>query len=110
MLVLLLALAVLPLGCLAQEASQRFGYSPNTSGTTPNLLLLFPDQWRSDWDGLTNGSNGQENPLRMPTVRRLASLGTRFTRAIVPSPVCAPSRSCMASGREYDRTAVPDNT
>eukprot|EP00971_Amphidinium_carterae_P313671 6234290-Amphidinium_carterae.1 len=75
----------------------------------PNLLLLFPDQWRYDWDGLTK-PGGKELPLKMPTLKKVASDGVRFTQAYVPAPVCAPSRACLASGREYDRARVPDNT
>ena len=35
--------------------------------------------------------------------------GTRFVNAINPAPLCAPSRACLASGREYDYTYVPSN-
>lgn len=71
----------------------------------PNMLLLFPDQWRWDWDGL---SNETMIPLILPTIVGLARNGTRFN-AYVPAPVCAPSRSCLASGRAYDRAGVPSN-
>ena len=47
--------------------------------------------------------------LDVPTTRKVASLGTRFTTAYVPAPVCAPSRSCLAAGREYDEAGVPSN-
>ena len=61
----------------------------------PNILLLFPDQWRYDWDGFTR-DNQPDIPgpmLHVPTTRKVASEGTRFTTAYVPAPVCAPSRS-----------------
>eukprot|EP01060_Flectonema_neradi_P024477 TRINITY_DN3335_c0_g1_i1.p1 TRINITY_DN3335_c0_g1~~TRINITY_DN3335_c0_g1_i1.p1 ORF type:complete len:536 (+),score=117.60 TRINITY_DN3335_c0_g1_i1:88-1608(+) len=74
----------------------------------PNLLLLFPDQWRYDWDGFHTLNTG-ELPLNTPTLHQLAARGTRFTQAYVPAPVCAPSRSCLASGREYDEAGVPSN-
>lgn len=35
--------------------------------------------------------------------------GTLFANAFVAAPVCAPSRSCLASGREYDRAGVACN-
>ena len=35
--------------------------------------------------------------------------GTRFTHAFVGAPVCAPSRACLASGRQYDHNSVPMN-
>lgn len=70
----------------------------------PNILLLFPDQWRWDWASTAYGV-----PLRMPIFDALAANGTRFSQAYVPSPLCAPSRACLASGREYDYAGVPDN-
>jgi len=39
----------------------------------------------------------------------LRAQGTRFKHAYVPSPLCAPSRACLAGGREYDFAGVPDN-
>lgn len=45
----------------------------------------------------------------MPHYSALRARGTRFRKAFVPSPLCAPSRACLASGREYDRAGVPDN-
>jgi arylsulfatase len=70
----------------------------------PNILLLFPDQWRWDW-----ASNLYSVPLHMPTFDALTAVGVRFAQAYVPSPLCAPSRACLASGREYDEAGVPDN-
>lgn len=72
----------------------------------PNVLLLFPDQWRSDWDGQHSGMG---IPLKLPTLRSLQNGGTRFTEAYVPSPSCAPSRASLSSGREYDRNGVLGN-
>ncbi|MCB9383847.1 MAG: sulfatase-like hydrolase/transferase [Bryobacterales bacterium] len=70
----------------------------------PNLLLLFPDQWRFDWLG-----SNPEVPVRTPNVDALAARGVRFTKAVCASPLCAPSRACLAAGKEYDRCRVPGN-
>jgi arylsulfatase A-like enzyme len=80
-------------------------------------LLLFPDQWRFDWAGFsypqTSGTPSLEIPLELPTVAALAARGVHFTQAYVPAPVCAPSRSCLASARDFDDQAasagVPTN-
>jgi arylsulfatase len=75
------------------------------SGVRPNILLFFPDQFRYDW--ITGNSNNV--PVRTPNLSRLAREGVWFRRAIVPSPLCAPSRACLAAGKEYDRCGVPSN-
>ncbi len=70
----------------------------------PNILLLFPDQHRFDWTGL--------NPkldIRTPHLQSLARRGVSFTHAVVPSPLCAPCRASIASGKEYHRCRVPGN-
>lgn len=69
-----------------------------------NFLFLFPDQQRADWLGGTPGL-----PLRTPNLDELRRRGTQFTRAICPSPLCAPSRACLATGREYERCGVRNN-
>jgi len=70
----------------------------------PNVLFFFPDQHRPDWLGCN-----PDLPLRTPNLDRLCDDGVRFTGAWSASPLCAPSRACVASGRPYDRCGVPDN-
>lgn len=66
----------------------------------PNFLFLFPDQQRHDWaTGL----------VRTPHLDALAKRGVRFTQAVVSSPLCAPSRACLAAGKEYQRCGVANN-
>eukprot|EP00730_Choanoeca_flexa_P002916 TRINITY_DN11228_c0_g1_i12.p2 TRINITY_DN11228_c0_g1~~TRINITY_DN11228_c0_g1_i12.p2 ORF type:complete len:171 (+),score=10.52 TRINITY_DN11228_c0_g1_i12:2-514(+) len=72
----------------------------------PNILLLFPDQWRFDWDTLHSNLS---LPLRMPFLQSIIQNGTRFTYAYSPAPVCAPARASIASGREYDNAGVACN-
>ncbi len=35
--------------------------------------------------------------------------GVTFTRAVTPSPLCAPARACLAAGLRYHHCRVPDN-
>eukprot|EP00667_Euglena_gracilis_P012223 EG_transcript_12547 len=70
----------------------------------PNVLFLFADSWRFDFDGLHPGL-----PLRLPHFRAVAAAGVRFRHAFTPSPQCTPARAALISGREYDDTGVPDN-
>ena len=70
----------------------------------PNILFLFPDQLRFDWT-----SNNQNLPIRTPYLDQLQQSGMTFTKAICSSPLCAPSRASLASGKEYDHCPVKDN-
>ncbi len=70
----------------------------------PNILFIFPDQHRPDWLG-----GNPSLPLRTPNLDRLADRGVHFTRAFTPSPLCAPARACLATGRAYARCGVRDN-
>ncbi|MBN2325991.1 MAG: sulfatase-like hydrolase/transferase [Candidatus Omnitrophica bacterium] len=70
----------------------------------PNILLLLPDQHRFDWISTT-----REIPVRTPALESLSKRGVRFTRAFCPSPLCAPSRASLASGKEYSRCRVKNN-
>ena len=71
----------------------------------PNILFLFPDQHRWDFTESTPGM-----PVRMPHVEALARRGVRFRQAIANSPLCAPSRATLASGRNYRRCRVLNNS
>jgi arylsulfatase len=70
----------------------------------PNILFFFPDQQRHDWV-----SANKPLGVRTPNLDVVAKNGVRFTRAAVASPLCAPSRACLASGREYPRCGVRNN-
>lgn len=71
------------------------------SATRPNLLFLFPDQHRYDYV-----SHLSDVPVKTPNLDRLAERGVSFRNAVCPSPLCGPSRACLASGAEYDRCGV----
>ncbi len=60
---------------------------------SPDVLLIYTDQWR--WDAL--GSLG--SPALTPVLDRLAADGVHFDHAVVQSPVCMPSRVSMLTGR-----------
>ena len=70
----------------------------------PNILFFLPDQHRPDWTGANPAL-----PLRLPQLDALAARGVRFTQAVTPSPLCAPARACLASGRDYAGCGVADN-
>lgn len=70
----------------------------------PNILFFFPDQHRHDWLGpLLPGA------VRTPNLMKLSAHGVLFKNCWCPSPLCAPSRACLAAGREYPRAHVASN-
>lgn len=62
-----------------------------------NILLILVDQWRAE----CLGSLGKI-PVKTPNLDRLASEGVLFTNAYTPTPVCAPARQSILSGRQAD--------
>lgn len=72
--------------------------------TQPNILFFFPDQWRWDWM-----SYNAHLDLRTPNIDRLIRGGVTFNRCYTSSPLCAPARACLASGRDFDHCPAPSN-
>ena len=75
----------------------------------PNILFVYCDQHRPDWLGCAT-EYPSDIPVRTPNLDRLAAGGVRFTNAVCPSPLCSPSRVCLAAGKEYHHNGgVLDN-
>jgi arylsulfatase A len=66
----------------------------------PNVLLVLADDM--GWGDITSHGNGK---LDTPVLDRLATSGARFERFFV-SPLCAPTRSALLTGRYSLRTGV----
>jgi arylsulfatase A-like enzyme len=62
--------------------------------SAPNVLWLMTDEQRTDSLGCYGSSWA-----RTPTLDRLAAEGVRFGSAVTPSPVCAPARSSILTGK-----------
>jgi choline-sulfatase len=69
----------------------------------PNLLLIMADQLAAPMLGMHGG------PAITPNLDRLAATGTAFTAAYSNSPLCAPARFAMMSGRRNSRIGAYDN-
>ena len=63
-------------------------------GKPKNILFIMFDQLR--WDYLS--CYGHKH-LQTPNIDRLASMGVRFTRAYIQSPICGSSRMSTYTGR-----------
>lgn len=74
------------------------------SASKPNLLLIFPDQWRSQafsWQGDPN--------VRTPNLDRLAAASCVFSRTYANHPVCSPTRSTLQTGQYTHQTGFIRN-
>ncbi|MBT3375411.1 MAG: choline-sulfatase [Lentisphaerae bacterium] len=70
----------------------------------PNVLLLMGDEHPV----FMTGCYGHRS-VRTPTIDRLSATGTTFDAAYCPSPICAPSRAAMMTGRHVHTIEVWDN-
>ena len=60
----------------------------------PNILFVFPDQWRADSLSYLGHPVAQT-----PFLDEIASTGTTFTRAYSNCPICIPARACLITGQ-----------
>ena len=72
--------------------------------TPPNILVIMVDQLTG-----TLFPDGPAPFLRTPHLAALAARSVRFAQAYCPSPLCAPARAAIMSGRLPHRTGVYDN-
>ncbi len=59
----------------------------------PNILFIFADDW--GWGDLSCHGHPY---VKTPNIDRLATEGTDFSRFVVASPVCSPSRTAVMTG------------
>ena len=81
--------------------------APRDDGATdapPNIIYILAD----DLGYGELGSYGQTK-IKTPHLDRLAAEGLRFTQHYSGSPVCAPSRATLMSGKHTGHTLVRDN-
>jgi choline-sulfatase len=70
----------------------------------PNILLIMADQLAASWLPLHG-----HGLVRAPNLDALAERAAVFESAYCPSPLCAPSRAGLLTGRLPSRTGVFDN-
>src|SRR4051794_40621838 len=71
---------------------------------SPSVVLIVAD----DLGYGELGCYGQAK-IRTPALDRMAKEGTRFTRFSAGSPVCAPSRCTLMTGKHGGHAAIRDN-
>jgi len=70
----------------------------------PNILIITTDQQHH---AMMSGAGNRY--LHTPAMDRIASWGTRFTRAYCADPVCVPSRFCWWTGRMPSAIGMSSN-
>ena len=70
----------------------------------PNIIFILSD----DLSFVDIGCYGQKM-IRTPNIDRLAAEGMRFTQAYAGASICAPSRSCLITGKHLGHTRVREH-
>jgi len=78
----------------------------NISGRskTPNLVYVFPDQFRAQAMGFMN-----QDPVITPNIDKFASESKVFTNAVSNWPLCSPYRGMLMTGRWPHSTGIITN-
>src|SRR5829696_1845523 len=76
----------------------------SSAAAKPNVVLIVADDL--GWGDV--GCYGQKK-IRTPSLDRLAAEGMRFTQFYSGSPVCAPSRCCLMTGKHQGHAWVRTN-
>ncbi len=71
----------------------------------PNLVILLSDTHRLDFTGYRPEDRSQLTP----NIERIGREGLRFTRAMAPTPISAPSYSSLLTGLDPDVHGVINN-
>jgi arylsulfatase A-like enzyme len=82
-------------------ANLAFGQS---SGSRPNILLIFPDQLRAQALGCMGNPD-----VRTPNLDRLAAEGILFRQTLANTPVCCPARANLLTGKYAHRNGMIAN-
>ncbi len=69
-----------------------------------NVVFLMPDQLRPDFLSCYGADF-----IRTPHIDALCDGGTRYARALSPSPICVPMRSSLLTGQNTIKTGVLTN-
>ncbi|AWW33053.1 sulfatase [Echinicola strongylocentroti] len=106
----LILLSLLPLcflGCNQQAAKK--------DTTPPNVIFIFPDQFRNFSLGIWSEPGydefipGDPDPVSTPALNQLASESVVFSNAVSNFPLCSPYRAMMLSGMYPNSNGVNAN-
>jgi arylsulfatase A-like enzyme len=94
-------------GAMAITAVTRdlFAQASPNSKRPPNLVYVFPDQYRRT----AVGAMPDADPVHTPRIDAFAKQGTTFTQACSNYPVCSPHRAMLISGMYPHKNSVTGN-
>ena len=98
------ALCVIYLISIGISTHAQTGRKRTKTVSRPNIIMIVAD----DLGYGETGCYGQKI-IKTPNIDRLASEGIRFTDFYAASPVCAPSRCGMLTGRHSGNAYIRDN-
>jgi arylsulfatase A-like enzyme len=90
--------------CGAAAAGLALGHSASGAARKPNLVYIFADQL-----GLCHCGYGGDEHARTPNIDRLAGESFSFRDAIASTPVCAPYRATLMTGKYQSSTGMVIN-
>lgn len=82
---------------------------------SPNLLYVFPEQFRQMALGLWQNEvyrphlQGHPDPVSTPNIDRFAQQATLLPQAVSNCPVCSPHRGILLTGQYPNKSGVPLN-
>ena len=88
------AVTALVAACASTGSEAGGSRSAGAAPSRPNVVLVFVD----DLGAGELGCYGQEH-IRTPHIDSIAARGVRFTQGYTGSPVCAPSRCVLLTGK-----------
>jgi arylsulfatase A len=91
-------------GLAAGAAALAAGAGHAAGAEKPNIIFIMADDL--GWNEL--GCYGQEK-IQTPNIDQMAAEGMRFTQYYAGSPVCAPSRCILLTGKHGGHAYVRDN-
>ncbi|OLQ72901.1 sulfatase [Photobacterium proteolyticum] len=96
------AVAATP-GCssLATEVTKK----PKKTAAKPNLLIIFPDEMRTQALGFMN-----QDPSLTPNINKFAKQGVVLPQAVSNFPLCTPFRGMLMTGQYPYRNGIQGNS
>ena len=94
---------------------QFIGCTSHKTDQLPNVIYIFPDQFRNYSLGFWSQSDnarflqGSPDPVSTPSLDKLAMQGVVFNRAVSNYPLCSPYRGMLLSGMYPDHNGLTSN-